>query len=78
MNQASATVASDYTVHAPNAYCQRAARRLIALMMEKRRERGKLNGSRISVSFHGRRISFSYDEHLGEEVLSAADCPDDL
>ncbi len=67
-----------YLVNAPNAYCQRAAARLIALMMEKKRERGKLSGSRISVSFHGRRISYSYDEHLGEELLTKADCPEEM
>ncbi len=69
--------APEYTVNAPNVYCQRAAARLVALMMEKQRERGKLSGSRISLSFQGRRISFRYEEHLCEEVLTAADCPDD-
>ena len=74
---ATALAAPGYVVNAPNPYCQRAASRLIALMMEKQRERGKLSGSRISLSFHGRSISFVYEEKLVEEMLDAADCPDD-
>lgn len=66
----------DYTVHAHNLFEQRVAARLIAIMSEKRRQRGKLSGSRISVSFHGKSISFSFEEHLLMETFTSADSHD--
>ncbi len=74
---ATALTAPGYVVNAPNVYCQRAAVRLIAAMMEKKRERGTLSRCRISLWFHGRQISISFEEHLPEEIITAADCPDD-